>query len=428
VRELRKQWGPAAVILAFAALSTALGIYTLGQQRVSSPFTSHYEVRIAFARTPGLAPGLGQPATVAGVHVGEVTGVDLVEGRAVVTLTIDRDQLPRVYADASAALRPNTALGDQEITLRPGRPPATVLGPRDTIDVGATQVPTGPDGLLGALDADTRQYFTALLSAAGAGLHGRGPDLRALLQAIGPTARQTRELSDAVVARRRSAAKVVHSLSVLAVAAGSKDRDIVRAVRGGSATLQAIAAQDAALRRSLQLLPSTLRSARGALAAVTPLGRTLRPALTALRPTTQHLDRTLTAIDALSATATPALRRTIRPLVRAAVPALTQLNVAAPHLNAVTPDLQQAFRVLEYAGNELFYSDGGRARGYPFWLAWAQHNGNSVLSTGDAHGQVVRSALIFSCSGFDAVPQLQTLFAGVDRLLPAACPTAKDGQ
>ena len=59
-----------------------------------------------------------------------------------------------------------------------------------------------------------------------------------------------------------------------------------------------------------------------------------------------------------------------------------------------------------------------------FYAAWAQHNGNSVLSTGDAHGQVISSALILSCSELNTVAALTSVINALSALIPQVCPSS----
>jgi phospholipid/cholesterol/gamma-HCH transport system substrate-binding protein len=422
-RTVRTYWIPSAVIVAFAVLSSALGIYILGQQRLQSPFTATYRLRIEFSAAAGIAPGLGQPADVAGVPVGEIENAVTSNGRALVTVSIDRSQLPHVYADATAALVPQTPLGDLEIDLEPGGPPARPLANNAMINVGQSTVPVPVDDLLDALDGDTRTYLASLISATGYGLGGHGPDLRALLEQIGPTAKQIHELAGSLVSRRTVLAQVVHSLSVLAVAAGNRDDALRQVVSAGSATLQAMAQQDTALQSALSLLPGTLSDAQQALGSAAGFARTLTPTLTALAPAVKRLPAALKATGRLASVATPKLRTVVRPVVTESNRSLVPILAALPDLNAVTPDLDNAFRVLQYVFDELFYSAGGTQRSYAFYAAWAQHDGNSVLSTGDAQGEVIRSALIVSCSELNNIPDLGQLIDGIDGLLPSLCPS-----
>lgn len=437
-RAIRQYWWSFAVILGFAALSTGLGLYTLSQQRLQLPFTDRYKVRVSFAEAPGLAPGLGQAANVAGVRVGQVTGSRLVDGRAEVELTLEKDELPLVYRDATATLRPNTPLQDLQVDLVPGSRSAGRLPSGGVIAAARTTVPVAPGRFLKALDVDTRAYFSALLSAVGLGLDGRGGDLRELFANVGPTARQIDSLTSALAARREVLARTVSSLSALSVAAGSRDDDIRRVVDAGAATLRALASQDRALKASLRELPSTLAAARRGLADVSDLSRETRPTLRALRPATRALQPALESAGRLVRAAEPSTRAVLRPLVRTAQPTLSPLPPATEHLRDVTPDLSSAFRVLEYASNSLFYSEGGKGKGFPYWIAWALHNANSVASNGDALGQVLRGHIILSCSTLIqlanvGVPDLQLPSLGpivneVTKLVPGVCPTSKGPQ
>ena len=94
----------------------------------------------------------------------------------------------------------------------------------------------------------------------------------------------------------------------------------------------------------------------------------------------------------------------MRPLVRTARPVARDLAPAVHDLGLATPQLSSAFGVLDRVANQLAYDAPGPVRPYLFWLAWFAHNGNSVLSTGDAHAAVFRAESIFSCPAFQASP------------------------
>ena len=61
---------------------------------------------------------------VAGVEVGDVDDVELENGKAIVKLSIDPEYEGMVRRDATALLRPRTALKDMFIELNPGSPEA----------------------------------------------------------------------------------------------------------------------------------------------------------------------------------------------------------------------------------------------------------------------------------------------------------------
>lgn len=437
-RAVREYRAPFFTILVFAALSVVAGVYVLGQQRTQLPFTERYEVQFTFTDTAGLVPGLGQPVQVAGVRVGAITKTRVQGGGSLVTVSIDRKELPAVFRDASAVLRPRTALQDLQIDLIPGHPRAGRLPEDQPVEIPRTAVPVKANNILKALDGDTREYFVALMSSLGLGLRDRGGDLRRLYKAIGPTADQVTELSTAVNRRRKELARVVHAFSVLAVAAGERDQELRAAVADGSRTLRAMASQDGALRASLERYPATLSAARRALDDGQDLAVAARPALTRLAPAFQRLPAALRATDRLAATATPALRRGVRPLTRASIPVLGQLPATGRRLNAVTPDLSTTFKVLEHFLNELAYNDGGKSKGFAHWGAWTVHNLLSLQQMGDANSSVIRGTAFTSCSaGLAAtdvgaqllgIPQLSGVVNELGSLAKAVCPGPGDDE
>ncbi|MDX6643539.1 MAG: phospholipid/cholesterol/gamma-HCH transport system substrate-binding protein, partial [Solirubrobacteraceae bacterium] len=87
-------------IVVLVGVAAVTGTYVLIQQRLRTPFDDVYSLKAEFSTSSGLTPGLGLPATVAGVKVGTITGASVKNGRSVVEVAIERHKLPRVYADA----------------------------------------------------------------------------------------------------------------------------------------------------------------------------------------------------------------------------------------------------------------------------------------------------------------------------------------
>ena len=186
--QLRRYGLYTAMLALVIVIGTAAGFYILLQERLPSPFTSYYTLNGSFSTVNAVVPGLGEPVNVAGVHVGEIAGVQLAGGRGIVTMDIDPSVLPRVYRDAAAALTPNSPLKDMELNIIPGHPSAGVLARSGTIPVSQTTTPIDSDELLNSLDADTRAWFTSLIADLHTGTANRGHELNRLLRALGPTA------------------------------------------------------------------------------------------------------------------------------------------------------------------------------------------------------------------------------------------------
>ncbi len=71
-------------IVALVAIALAVAAYILFHQPAFTFGQSYYSVRAEFANSAAVTPGQGQAVTIAGVQVGQVGGVSLDNGQAVV--------------------------------------------------------------------------------------------------------------------------------------------------------------------------------------------------------------------------------------------------------------------------------------------------------------------------------------------------------
>lgn len=401
------------------AVAIVCGGYIVLKQNLKLPWKDSYNVRAEFEATSGFTPGLAQPVNVAGVRVGTITDTELKNGRSLVTMEVDPSKLERVYQDAHAVLVPNTALKDLQINISPGSPKAGVMKENGIIPVARTTPPVDSDELTNALDADTRQYFQALVSGVDRGTRGRGEDLRQLLETLGPTTEQIEELGDVLVARRKALQRMVTNLARLSRAVGSKDRELVQLVRSSNATLGALASQEAALRESVSRLPGTLSAARTSLRNITSFAGELTPALQQLTPTVRKLPSALRSLDPVVREAEPMIRTKLRPFVREVQPLVRGRGATARVLAQTAPVLTSLYKSLNYVANEAAYNPPGDNEGFLYWLAWFGHNASSFLSTEDANGSVWRGLAMMDCSQLNQLsPQLAPLLATILGPLP----------
>jgi phospholipid/cholesterol/gamma-HCH transport system substrate-binding protein len=395
-----KRYGRYVVILlALMAIGTACGFYILLQQRLPNPFQTFYAVDGAFPTAAAVAPGLGEPVNVAGVHVGEITGTSLLSGQGVIHMEIDPHKLPRLYRDAHADLVPNTPLKDMQVNIFPGHPSAGVLPSGGTIPVAQTTSPVDADDLLDSLDADTRTWFTSLITELNAGTTGRGVDIRQLLKTLGPTSAELRQVGDLLAARRQQLSAIVHNLGVLTKATSQKDVQLATVVKAGDETVSALASQDVALQSAVTRLPGTLSTTRTTLADVTTFANALGPTATALLPTARRLPTTLRQTQTLFQGAALLPLKEIPPFVNAVLPLAGQLPPLARDLKAVIPPLIDSFKVLAYVTNELAYNPGGKNPGFGYWIAWFAHNADSFIGNSDANGPAWRALVLATCPG-----------------------------
>ncbi len=403
-------------LLVLWVVGIGAGAYILINQRFPNPFATFLKVNGRFDTAAGVVPGLGEPVNIAGVNVGEITGSSLQNGQAVIHMQLNPTELPSphvLYRNATANLFPNTPLKDMEIDIYPGTPTAGRMPPNGTIPIGQTTVPTDSDELLDSLDADTRTWLTSLVADVNEGTTGRGQDIKQLLQNLGPTSSQLREIGDLLANRRQELAQIIHNLGVLTQATSQKDAQLATVVRAGDRTIGALASQDVALRQAITHFPSTLQTTRTTLGDVTHLANALGPTARALIPTAHHLPTTLRDTRTLFEGSALLPLDKIPPFVQAVLPLAQLLPPLESNLTQVTPPLVSSFKVLGAVTNEIAYVPGNGNPGFLYWLAWFAHNADSFLSTADANGGGWRGLLTLTCADF----QSSTLGTLLDTLL-----------
>jgi phospholipid/cholesterol/gamma-HCH transport system substrate-binding protein len=390
--------GVASVILANQRLTLPGWFPVLGQD-----FT---EVEAELSTAQAVTPGQGQTVNVAGVEVGEISGVRLEDGKAIVTLKLEEDSVP-VYRNASVLLRPKTGLKDMVAELTPGTKDAGELDEGQRIPIGQTSPDVNLDEILSALDGDTRSYLQLLLSDGAQGLKGNGRELANTIRRFEPTARYTRDIAEQLATRRRNIKRAIHNFSLVVDELGGKDDQLAEFVENSNAVFASLASQDANLRATLRELPSTLTATRTALGKAEVLADELGPTLQALRPGARALGPTLRQTRPFLRETTPVIRDEIRPFVRASRPLVTELRPAIRDLSALTPKLLRSFKVVNALLNTLAYNPpGDTEEGFLFWASWVNHLGPAVFSNQDAHGPIRRGLVVVGCQSLQVLENI----------------------
>jgi phospholipid/cholesterol/gamma-HCH transport system substrate-binding protein len=389
-------------VVGLAIIAIAVTAYILPQMRFTLPGwvpgigTDFTEYKANLATAQSVTPGQGQAVQIAGVDVGEMTKVELVGGRATVTMEVDPDH--KLYRDATANLRPKTSLNDMVLQVDPGTRRAGEAPEGFTIPLAQTEGPVHLEELWSALDADTRASLQLLLGAGGEAFRNNGRATSNTLRRIEPLGRDVARLTRLLGERSRNIRRSVHNFRLLAEALGEKDDDLASFVDSNNAVFRAFARQDAALRETIRELPAALRSTNSALAKVEPLGRALGRTLGDLRPAARNLGPALRATRPFLRESRPIIRNQLRPFAREAQPAAKLIRGGSEGLRKVTPRLDVALNVVNELANELAYNPRGSEEGYLFWFAWAAHLGNSILNMQDAHGAIRRAVIVSDCA------------------------------
>lgn len=418
-RTIRKHMVDFIAIIVLGLISFGVASYILANQRFYLPAwvpglgTDFFTLNAEFSTAKSVTPGQGQTVTIAGVDVGEISRVDLVDGRARVQLKIRNQHAKRIREDATMLLRPKTGLEDMTIEMTPGTRAAPRVEEGWTVPIQNTLPDVKFEEILASLDADTRDYLRLLIQGAGGGLDGAGDDLAKTFKRFEPGARELRRITTALEDRRTNIRRSINNLREVVEAVAEKDTQLTQLIDSSNAVFRSFANQDRSLRSALQQLPPTLRQTNRTLDRVDALARVMGPALNDLRPTARALGPTLRRVRPFVRETTPIVRDQLRPFARDVQPTVRALRPAARDLAQVTPDLVETFRVVNYLFNTIAYNPPGDQEGYLFWAGWANHLGALVFSTQDAQGPIRRGTIIISCA---SARVLDTIIAADPRL------------
>jgi phospholipid/cholesterol/gamma-HCH transport system substrate-binding protein len=399
-RAIRAHLVDFVALVGVLAIGTATAVYILSEQGLRFPLAepAPKRIEVELQDAQAVQAGQGQSVRVAGVQIGTIGDVRLEQGIAVVELEIDEDYERMVRADATALLRPKTALKDMFLEIDPGG--GRVLPEGGRIRLRNTLPDVDPDEIYSALDADTQAYLRLLVAGAGKGLRGRGDDLREVFRRLEPLHRSLAQVTRATARRREALKRLVHNYGLLTAELGRRPGDLRRLVTSSGAVFDALAREDQDIERASARLPGALRRSARTLGRVESFAAQLRPALASLRRPIRRLDETNQAIRPFLRETAPVLRDEIRPFVRAARPWTDDLRVAAVRTARAAPDLDLSLGELNRFFNMGAYNPGGaetleglsipaqreRREGFLYWLAWTAQNGVSLHNTADGQG------------------------------------------
>jgi ABC-type transporter Mla subunit MlaD len=137
------------------------------------PFKHGFRINAVFANALNVHPQ--SPVRIAGVPVGQVTGIKRDGKVGVVSMEINSSGLP-IHTDATVKLRPRIFLeGNWFVELQPGSSSAPSVSSGYTIPITQTADPVQLDQVLDALNTDTRANLQKFLIEYGSGIT-RQPD------------------------------------------------------------------------------------------------------------------------------------------------------------------------------------------------------------------------------------------------------------
>lgn len=412
-KALRSNLKAVGALTGLIVIGLLVGGYILSNQRLDAPGwvpvigKDTFQIKAELENAQGVLPGQGQAVNVAGVNVGDIASVELVEGRAVATLRIE-ERFARVYPNATVLLRPKTGLKDMILELDPGTPSSgEQVDEGFTIANDSSNPDVNFDQFLASLDGDTQDYLMHLVGNAGRTLEkGGGRELANTFRRFQPLSRDFAKANRYVAQRRHKLRRVIHNFGAIMDEIGKHDAELARFVGSSSAVFRRFANQNENLAETIELLPGALRSGNTALAAIDELGQSMERSFTDLEPTARALGPTLRQMRPFFSATAPVVRDQLRPFTREVQPIARELRPAASDLAAATPDLMKFTEVFNALFNELAYDPPGKENGYLFYVPWANHNTNSTVASQDGIGVLRRALVMVSCNQLSTLESL----------------------
>ena len=340
-----------AIVVAVVAIGSVLAF----TKRV--PWGDRYEIQAVFTTAQNIRPS--SPVRIAGVEVGEVTGVRPLqsgddelaaaldedkaqaaavsrnEGQqaAVVTMALEEQALP-VKEDATFQLRPRLFLeGNLFVDLKPGSPGAPEAPDGHTFPLEQSSVSVQLDQVLTTLQSDVREDLQVFLDEFGSALsdHGGADGLQELYRSSGGAYRSTAQVNEALLGTEpHDLSGVIRNFDRVVNGLSRNEEQLKDLVTNFRVFAGSFAAESAALERGVQALPETLEAAQPAFrnlnAAFPPLRAFAREALPGVRSAAPTLDA---ATPFMRQARKLASKRELRGLtrdLRPAVPRLAKLS------------------------------------------------------------------------------------------------------
>lgn len=332
------------------AIVAVLALAAVGVAATQETKVPDRETVVGYFADAGSLNDLNQ-VRAAGVEVGTVRQVELVDGNARVTMEVDPGVLP-LHRDARLTIRPVNLLGELYVEVDPGSPEQSFLR-EAVIPDERTELAASLQDVINTFDDPTPTALAALLTTLGEGMENSGAEAAAAINALAPTMRRAEDLGHVLRGQNHVLGELVDRVQPVAKALAAGDgKNLDRLVGSTEQMLSTLAANQRALDATLTELPTTLTEARRTLRQLAGAADATTPTLKAVRPVTDDLTEISAELQRFADAADPALA-SLHPVLERADELLEQAGPAAEQLRKAGPDLRATAEQLRPLGNVL---------------------------------------------------------------------------
>jgi phospholipid/cholesterol/gamma-HCH transport system substrate-binding protein len=383
-----------------------------------------YKVKAIFQSAGQLVTG--NEVRVGGQPIGSITDIDLDEtAQAVITMEIEDDLAP-LHRGTTATIRATSLSGiaNRYVSIKPGPNSADQIPDGGEISSDDTSAPVDLDVLFNTLDEDTREGLRNLVRGSGTQYDGRAAEAAESVKYFAPFLVSTTRLTEELALDQALFERFVQDGAATVSAIAERRDDLAQLVPNTSRAMRAIADENVALRRALELLPDTLRKAnttfvnlratlddlellvdesKPATRELAPFFRELRPLVAAARPTVadlRDLIRTPGANnDLIELTAKqPRLARLTATVFPRAIRALDRTQPVIEYARGYTPDLAGWLtKFAEVAG--YYDANGHYARVQPIFSPAVYENGQLDAVEAERRTEDFERGILNRCPG-----------------------------
>ena len=369
-----------------------------------------YKVRAIFNNASFLIPG--EDVKVAGAKVGKVESLAVTSDlRAAAVLDITEPGFKDFRSDAQCAIRLQSVIGEKLVECLPTEPRAEGTAPPPALEkipkgqpgagqyllpVQNTITPVTEDLIRDVMRLPYRTRFAIILNEFGAGLAGRGHDIREVIRGANPALREFDRVIKILAKQNKVLAEGARNGDKVIAEWAARRKQVGDFIVQANIAAQATAERRADLEKNFALFPKFLSELRPTMARLDSLSREMLPVFRNLEPVAPEVSRLLIALG---------------PFSRAGIPAFKSLGHTA---DAAGPALVAAKPTVEVLGNFV-----ARARSVTHNLAslltsvdntkGINYLTNTILNLAtsvngfDDYGHYLRTTLLAGCNSLATI-------------------------
>ncbi len=276
----------AAALAALAAVVIALAFILL-----SGRGSHHY--KLVFQNASQLVPD--NQVMIGGSPVGSVEDIILTDDNlAEVQVSVDQE----LHEGSTAVIRATSLSGvaNHYVSISPGPNSNPALDDGDALGLESTTTPVDLDQFINTFPTPVRRALGDFVQGNAEIWRNRGPQAQQTFKYFAPALNRASAFAHQLNSDQRLLARFVVSSAKLSTAVAQRGEELSSAISNAASASEAIASQNVAFDRTLQLLPPVMRQAnttfvnlRAALDDLDPLVETSKPATKGLAPFLREL-------------------------------------------------------------------------------------------------------------------------------------------